>query len=134
MEGKIMKPASCGGTIMNAALAAALSRHAEVMVVERSDASLELDETSLLQLIEDLPGATASIELNADERRAVLLLGEAWNACVAALPLASDRQEACADIHRLQNRILAQPTLRSDPAFLRAPTPARRPRIMPEES
>lgn len=60
-------------------------------------------------------------QLNEAERRAITLLAQAWNALLEAVPDAQQRREACADIHRLQHLVMAQPTIRSEPDFLRQP-------------
>lgn len=54
-----------------------------------------------------------------DERKAIVLLGQAWNALLACVSDPQSRQEACAAIHVAQNIVLAQPTIRSEPDFLR---------------
>jgi hypothetical protein len=56
-----------------------------------------------------------------NERRAMMVLAEAWNAFLVCVEDRQARQEACASIHHLQNAILAQATIRSEPSFLRQP-------------
>lgn len=52
---------------------------------------------------------------------AVALLGEAWNAVLAAVADPQSRAEACTHIHQLQNLVLAQAAIRSAPDLLRQP-------------
>jgi hypothetical protein len=56
-----------------------------------------------------------------EERLAVRLLGEAWNAVLACVPDEQSRREACSAVHIVQNIVLAQATVRTEPGFLRQP-------------
>lgn len=60
--------------------------------------------------------------LNEAERHALTLLAEAWNAILSAVPDSQQQREAMVDIHRLQHLVMAQPTIRSEPDFLRQPS------------
>lgn len=64
------------------------------------------------------------VEMTQSERKAVLWLGEAWNAILECVADPQSRAEACAQIHQLQNLVLAQATIRSAPDLLRPPPPA----------